>query len=152
MNAVSDYLKSRSPESIDEGMLAYVANLSQVASVAPALAKATVKELEDQRSNLKLIASENYCSIPTQLAMGNLLTDKYAEGFAGQRFYEGCDNVDTVEAYACEQAARMTAMESSSKNAKEMLERLQLLYNRARQGAITAEVSEIVAGAAALNG
>ena len=57
-----------------------------------------------------------------------------------------------IEAYACEQAARMTAMESSSKNAKEMLERLQLLYNRARQGAITAEVSEIVAGAAALNG
>jgi F-type H+-transporting ATPase subunit gamma len=55
-----------------------------------------------------------------------------------------------VEAFASEQTARMTAMDAASKNAKTMMERLQLLYNRARQAAITREVSEIVAGAAAL--
>ena len=55
-----------------------------------------------------------------------------------------------VESFASEQAARMTAMDAASKNAKQMLDRLQLLYNRARQAAITGEVTEIVAGAAAL--
>jgi F-type H+-transporting ATPase subunit gamma len=55
-----------------------------------------------------------------------------------------------VSAFASEQAARMTAMDAASKNADEMLGRLGLRYNRARQAAITSEVSEIVAGAAAL--
>ena len=55
-----------------------------------------------------------------------------------------------VESFASEQMARMTAMDAASKNAKTMLERLNLLYNRARQAAITREVTEIVAGAAAL--
>ena len=55
-----------------------------------------------------------------------------------------------VQAFASEQAARMTAMDSASKNADDMLDRLQLVYDRARQAAITSEVSEIVAGAAAL--
>ncbi len=111
MSAISEYLKSASQSGIDEGMLAYVSSLSQVATVAPQLAKAVVCELEDQRSNLKLIASENYCSLPTQLAMGNLLTDKYAEGFPFNRFYEGCDNIDTIEAYACDQAKKLFGAE-----------------------------------------
>jgi glycine hydroxymethyltransferase len=98
-NAIAAYLRQTAPEAIHPGMLGYVANLSQVATVSPVVAKSIVQELADQRSYLKLIASENYCSLATQLAMGNLLTDKYAEGFAGQRFYEGCDNVDTVESY-----------------------------------------------------
>jgi F-type H+-transporting ATPase subunit gamma len=55
-----------------------------------------------------------------------------------------------VEAYASEQSARMTAMDESSKNAEEMLAALTLAYNRARQLAITQEVTEIVSGAAAL--
>ena len=55
-----------------------------------------------------------------------------------------------VSAFASEQAARMTAMDAATKNAEEMLGRLNLRYNRARQSAITSEVSEIVAGAAAL--
>ncbi len=55
-----------------------------------------------------------------------------------------------VQAFASEQAARMAAMDSASKNAEDMLARLALVYNRARQAAITGEVSEIVAGAAAL--
>ena len=105
--AINAYLKERDLKAIDAGFLGYVANLSEVAKVAPEVARAVVNELADQRRYLKLIASENYCSLSTQLAMGNLLTDKYAEGFPYQRFYEGCVNVDTIEAYACEQACTL---------------------------------------------
>jgi glycine hydroxymethyltransferase len=101
------YLKKTPPEKTDTGFLAYLANLTEVARQAPAVAKAIVQELADQRRYLKLIASENYCSLATQFAMANLLTDKYAEGVSGLRFYEGCDNVDTVETYACEQACKL---------------------------------------------
>ena len=109
--ALTAYLSKTAPESIDTGFLGYIANLAETAKVAPQVPAAIVQELADQRAYLKLIASENYCSLSTQLAMGNLLTDKYAEGFAGQRFYEGCDNVDAVEAYACEQACKLFGAE-----------------------------------------
>ena len=89
------------------GFVAYLANLSVTAQVTPEITRGIVQELADQRANLKLIASENYCSLATQLAMGNLLTDKYAEGYPGHRFYAGCDNVDHVEAYAVEQAKKL---------------------------------------------
>jgi glycine hydroxymethyltransferase len=105
--AIQEYLKRVEPERIDPGFLAYLANLTEVAKVAPGIARSIVKELRDQRSNLKLIASENYCSLATQLAMGNLLTDKYAEGFPEHRFYAGCDNVDDIESYAAEQAKQL---------------------------------------------
>ena len=54
-----------------------------------------------------MIASENYCSLATQLALGNLLTDKYAEGIPYRRFYAGCDNVDAVESLAASQACEL---------------------------------------------
>jgi len=110
-NALSEYLASTPAEQIDGGMAAYVANLDQTATVAPNVAKSIVRELHDQRSKLKLIASENYCSLPTQLTLGNLLTDKYAEGYPGTRLYEGCDNIDDIEAYACEQARTLFGAE-----------------------------------------
>ncbi len=106
-DAIAAYLRETAPGSVNAGFLGYIANLIEIAKTAPAVAKAIVHELADQRRYLKLIASENYCSLATQLAMGNLLTDKYAEGFPGQRFYEGCDNVDAIEAYACEQACTL---------------------------------------------
>jgi glycine hydroxymethyltransferase len=106
-NAIAEYLSRTSPEKVDSGFLAYLANLTEVAKVAPGVSASIVKELADQRSNLKLIASENYCSLSTQSAMANLLTDKYAEGFARHRFYAGCDNVDDVEEYACRQACAL---------------------------------------------
>jgi F-type H+-transporting ATPase subunit gamma len=84
-----------------------------------------------------------YTCVPGEDALLDILVPKYLKGVVYGAL---------VESFTSEQAARMAAMESSSKNAKEMLDRLQLLYNRARQGAITAEVSEIVAGAAALGG
>jgi len=110
-NPCSDYLQRTRPEDVDSGFLAYIANLTEVANSAPCVAKAIVQELADQRRYLKLIASENYCSMASQLAMGNLLTDKYAEGVPGRRYYEGCDNVDTVEAYACAQACKLFGCE-----------------------------------------
>jgi len=80
--------------------IAYMAALDAVAESDPEIAGRIVQELQDQRSFLKLIASENYSSLNVQLAMGNLLTDKYSEGFAGHRFYAGCDNVDVIEGKA----------------------------------------------------
>ena len=106
-SAVQDYLSKTSPDTIDPGFLGYLANLETVARVSPLVATSIVGELAAQRNNLKLIASENYCSLSTQLAMGNLLTDKYAEGFPHHRFYAGCDNVDEIESYACEQACTL---------------------------------------------
>lgn len=101
------YLKTTSPEQIDAGFLGYISSLTEIAKVAPRVARAIVQELADQRRYVKLIASENYSSLATQLAMGNLLTDKYAEGVPGKRHYEGCDNVDEVETYAAELACKL---------------------------------------------
>jgi glycine hydroxymethyltransferase len=105
--ALQEYLRSTAPDRVDSAFVAYLASLTEVASVAPDVAAAIVHELRDQRRNLKLIASENYCSLATQLAMGNLLTDKYAEGFPEHRFYAGCANIDAIEARACEEAKQL---------------------------------------------
>jgi len=87
--------------------IAYAASLDAIAGICPDVAKSIVQELRDQRSYLKLIASENYCSLPVQLAMGNLLTDKYSEGYVGHRFYAGCGNVDEIEGRAIELAKKI---------------------------------------------
>lgn len=108
-NPLQSYLSKT--ENPDTGFIAYLANLSKVAEVCPNITADIVNELKDQRSNLKLIASENYCSLATQAAMGNLLTDKYAEGFPFHRFYAGCDNVDKIEAYAAEEAKKLFGAE-----------------------------------------
>nr|WP_318710722.1 glycine hydroxymethyltransferase [uncultured Treponema sp.] len=88
-------------------MTAYVANLQQVAAVGPDIAASIVNELENQRSHLKLVASENYCSLSVQSAMGNLLTDKYAEGYPEHRYYGGCVNIDAVENTAAREAEKL---------------------------------------------
>ena len=88
----------------DVSAIAFAAALDSVASVDPAIAASVVQELNDQRSNLKLIASENFASLPVLLAMGNWMSDKYAEGSVGHRFYAGCDNVDAIEGRAGELA------------------------------------------------
>jgi glycine hydroxymethyltransferase len=77
--------------------IAYLAALDHIDETAPLVSKAINDELKAQRSHLKLIASENFSSLAVQLAMGNLLTDKYAEGYVRHRFYAGCENVDIVE-------------------------------------------------------
>ncbi len=81
----------------NKATIAYLAALDYIEVSAPHISHAILQELKDQRTHLKLIASENFSSLAVQLAMGNLLTDKYAEGFAHHRFYAGCENVDTIE-------------------------------------------------------
>ena len=85
--------------------------LSVIASVEPRISDAIASELDDQRGSLKLIASENYASLATLLTMGNWLSDKYAEGTVGHRFYAGCQNVDTVESIAAEHARELFGAE-----------------------------------------
>ncbi|MDR1219529.1 MAG: glycine hydroxymethyltransferase [Treponema sp.] len=110
-NPVAGYLASSSPDAIDTAFLAYLCNLWEIAKVAPEIAASIVKELENQRKRIKLIASENYCSMSVQLAMGNLLTDKYAEGMPYHRFYAGNENVDAIEALAAEEARALFGAE-----------------------------------------
>lgn len=86
---------------------AYKTLLGMVEQVDPRIADATRQELADQRASLKLIASENYASLPVLATMGTWLSDKYAEGTVGHRFYAGCQNVDTVEAVAAEHAREL---------------------------------------------
>jgi glycine hydroxymethyltransferase len=83
---------------------AYRSALEVIGAVEPQVAAAIRKEIDDQRSSLKMIASENYASPATLLAMGNWFSDKYAEGTVGHRFYAACQNVDTVEALAADHA------------------------------------------------
>lgn len=90
---------------------AYNAALQVIEGVEPRIAAATRQELDDQRGSLKLIASENYASLPVLLTMGTWLSDKYAEGTVGHRFYAGCQNVDTVEAVAAEHARELFGAE-----------------------------------------
>jgi glycine hydroxymethyltransferase len=86
---------------------AYRAALDVIEAVEPTIAGAIRGELQNQRTQLKLIASENYASPATLLAMGNWLSDKYAEGTVGHRFYAGCAQVDVVEARAAELARQV---------------------------------------------
>jgi len=87
--------------------IAYLANIDNLVHSYPKVGNAIVKELQQQRSFLKLIASENYSSLDVQLAMGNLLTDKYAEGSPHHRFYAGCVNIDSIEEYAVNTAKKL---------------------------------------------
>jgi glycine hydroxymethyltransferase len=83
---------------------AYRNALDVIGAVEPTIAGAIRAELADQRASLKLIASENYASLATLLTMGTWLSDKYAEGTIGHRFYAGCQNIDTVEQTAADHA------------------------------------------------
>jgi glycine hydroxymethyltransferase len=90
---------------------AYRSALDVIASVEPRIAAATRAELADQRASLKLIASENYASPAVLLTMGTWLSDKYAEGTVGHRFYAGCQNIDEVESIAAEHARALFGAE-----------------------------------------
>ena len=90
---------------------AYRTLLGIVGEVEPRISQAIRDELTDQRASLKLIASENYASLPVLAAMGTWLSDKYAEGTIGHRFYAGCQNVDTVESVAAEHARELFGAE-----------------------------------------
>ncbi|MCL2442373.1 MAG: glycine hydroxymethyltransferase [Treponema sp.] len=111
LNPVAAYLAAVSPDKIDNNLLAYLCGLTEISKAAPEIASSIVKELENQRKRVKLIASENYCSMAVQLAMGNLLTDKYAEGVPYHRFYAGNENVDAIETLAAREACHLFGAE-----------------------------------------
>ena len=111
MSKLFNYLKETSQENYNLDTIAFLANLEKVQQVSPTIAQNIVNELGDQRKYLKLIASENFSSLSVQAAMGNLLTDKYAEGFPHNRFYAGCDNVDAIEEEAAELAKELFGAE-----------------------------------------
>ena len=90
---------------------AYKNLLDVIGKVEPRIVQAIRDELTDQRASLKLIASENYASLPVLATMGTLLSDKYAEGTIGHRFYAGCQNVDMVESVAAEHARELFGAE-----------------------------------------
>jgi glycine hydroxymethyltransferase len=78
-----------------------------VARQDPELYRALVGELRRQQSKLELIASENFASVAVLEALGSVLTNKYAEGYPGRRYYGGCEWVDVAEQLAIERAKRL---------------------------------------------
>ncbi|MCL2045968.1 MAG: glycine hydroxymethyltransferase [Oscillospiraceae bacterium] len=106
-NLLLNYLAATPQDKIDAGAISFLANIEKVKEISPDIAESIINELRDQRTHLKLIASENFSSLSVQAAMGNLLTDKYAEGYPYHRFYAGCDNVDKIEAEAVKLACEL---------------------------------------------
>lgn len=81
--------------------------IGYVSSCDPEIGAAMNSELARQRRNLELIASENIVSPAVMAAMGSVLTNKYAEGYSGKRYYGGCECVDVVENIAIERAKKL---------------------------------------------
>ena len=82
-------------------------SLEEVRAVDPEIADLIMAELKRQNSHIELIASENWVSKAVMAAMGSPLTNKYAEGYPGKRFYGGCQCVDEVETLAIERAKKI---------------------------------------------
>ncbi len=82
-------------------------SLDEVKSVDPEIAEAIVAECDRQQEHIELIASENWVSKAVMAAMGSPLTNKYAEGYPGKRYYGGCQCVDVVEDLARERAMKL---------------------------------------------
>ncbi|MDP6047569.1 MAG: serine hydroxymethyltransferase [Phycisphaerae bacterium] len=80
----------------------------------PEIAEVIAAERERQSDTLELIASENHVSGPVLEALGTVLTDKYAEGYPGKRWYRGCDNVDNVEQIAIDRAKKLFGAEHAN--------------------------------------
>lgn len=81
--------------------------LQYVSKTDPAVADAISQELGRQRGSIELIASENFTSPSVMEAMGSVLTNKYAEGYPGKRYYGGCEKVDIVENLARDRACEL---------------------------------------------
>jgi glycine hydroxymethyltransferase len=85
--------------------------MSRLTDADPEIAKAILQETERQHRNLELIASENFVSEAVLEAVGSVLTNKYAEGYPGRRYYGGCENVDVVEDLAIARARELFGAE-----------------------------------------
>lgn len=82
-----------------------------VSGYDPELGAAMQRELGRQQANIELIASENIVSPAVMAAMGSVLTNKYAEGYPGKRYYGGCEVVDVIEQIAIDRAKQLFGAE-----------------------------------------
>ena len=89
-------------------------SIGLIAKTDPDVASAMEKELERQRRNIELIASENIVSPAVMAAMGSILTNKYAEAYPGRRYYGGCEYVDVVEEIARKRACELFGAEHAN--------------------------------------
>src|SRR3954454_14501076 len=85
-----------------------------LAETDPDIAKAIADELHRQNSGLELIASENFVSRAVLEAAGSVMTNKYAEGYPGKRYYGGCEFVDVAEALALQRAKDLFGAEHAN--------------------------------------
>ncbi len=83
-------------------MREYAGSWEALQQTDPEIAEAIHDELQRERNEIRLIASENYASPSVLAALGSTLTNKYAEGYPGRRYYGGCANVDVIENFAIE--------------------------------------------------
>ena len=88
--------------------------LENLAQQDPAVYEWTVKERQRQEDHLELIASENYTSAAVREACGSILTNKYAEGYPGKRYYGGCEFVDEIEQLAIDRAKQLFGAEHAN--------------------------------------
>lgn len=91
-----------------------IASALRLRSVDPEIAEVIDHERDRQRENIELIASENFTSPAVMEAQGSVLTNKYAEGYPGKRWYGGCENVDVVEKLAIERAKALFGAEHAN--------------------------------------
>ena len=92
----------------------YIDTISPLIKADPEVGLAMEAELKRQKRNLELIASENIVSPAVIAAMGSVLTNKYAEGYPGKRYYGGCDCVDVVENIAIERAKKLFGAQAAN--------------------------------------
>jgi glycine hydroxymethyltransferase len=93
---------------------AFVADWDALAAEDPEVAEALGSELDRERTTLRLIASENYASPAVLAAVASTMTNKYAEGYPGRRYYGGCEWVDVVETLAIERVKRLLGAEHAN--------------------------------------
>ncbi|MGH2680470.1 MAG: serine hydroxymethyltransferase [Actinomycetota bacterium] len=95
-------------------MREYAADWEALKAADPEVADAIANELQRERTTLRLIASENYASPAVLAALGSTMTDKYAEGYPGRRYYGGCEFVDVTERLAIDRAKQLFGAEHAN--------------------------------------
>ncbi len=141
VHALADHLVGDfNTESVDEVYLAFNA-FKSVMTQSPSYSKVLPLALEDAEDASDSAAQADFAFEPNGQELINTLLPLYLQGILLQAF---------LETEAGEHASRMTAMDSASRNASDLIDSLTLQFNRARQAAITTEIIEVVSGAAAL--
>jgi len=91
---------------------------ASLADVDPEVAAAIADELHRQQSTLEMIASENFAPVGVLEAQGSVMTNKYAEGYPGRRYYGGCEYVDVAEQLAIDRAKELFGADHANKRGR----------------------------------